>query len=159
MSILAIDPGLENGVAVVDENRNLLLTTEIQVIGEGAGRRLQLYSFNDIIKQFHVTQAVIEDVSSMPHDAKPGLFKFGRAAGALEGALMALRVPTEPVRPPIWKRDMKLLEKSKEDVRALAIQTWPDMEHHFALKKHHNRAEAAMLGLWYLQYGRKRAAA
>ena len=51
MAILAIDPGLNNGIAVLDCERRLLLATEIPMIGEGANRRLNMTSFAGIILQ------------------------------------------------------------------------------------------------------------
>lgn len=152
MTVLAIDPGLSNGIAVLDLERRLLLATEIPVIGEGANRRLNMTSFADIITQFHIDHAVIEDVSAMPKQGVSSTFRFGRAAGAVEGALAALKVPTTFVRPAIWKRDIGAKAKQVENVRALAIQTWPDQAHRFARSKDHNRAEAALIGLWFLQF-------
>lgn len=152
MAVLAIDPGLNNGVAVVDKDLRLLLATEIPVIGEGANKRLNLVSFGDIISQFHIAHAVIEDVSAMPKQGVSSTFRFGRAAGAVEGALAALKVPTTFVRPAIWKKDIGVKAKRAEDVRALAIQTWPDHAQRFSRKLDHNRAEAALLALWFLQH-------
>ena len=152
MAILAIDPGLNNGIAVLDCERRLLLATEIPVIGSGANKRLNLISFADILAQFRVGHAVIEDVAAMPKQGVASMFRFGRAAGAIEGALAALKVPTTFVRPAIWKRDIGAKAKRDEDIRALAIQTWPDQAHRFARKRDHNRAEAALIGLWFLQF-------
>lgn len=152
MAILAIDPGLNNGIAVLDCERRLLLATEIPMIGEGANRRLNMTSFAGIILQFRIEHAVIEDVAAMPKQGVASMFRFGRAAGAIEGALAALKVPTTFVRSAIWKRDIGAKAKQAEDIRALAIQTWPDMAHRFARKLDHNRAEAALIGLWFLQF-------
>lgn len=152
MTILAIDPGLNNGIAILDCQRRLLLATEIPVIGEGANKRLNLISFADILAQFRISHAVIEDVAAMPKQGVSSMFRFGRAAGAIEGALAALKVPTTFVRPTIWKRDIGAKAKQAEDIRALAIQTWPDQAHRFARKLDHNRAEAALIGLWFLQF-------
>lgn len=158
MSILAIDPGLNNGIAVLDIERRLLLATEIPAIGDGANKRLNLASFADIIAQLHVGHAVIEDVSAMPNQGVSSTFRFGRAAGAVEGALAALKLPTAFVRPVVWKRAIGAKAKRDEDVRALAIQTWPDQAHRFARKCDHNRAEAALIGLWFLQHSGWRTA-
>lgn len=152
VSVLAIDPGLSNGIAIVDEDRRLLLASEIPTIGEGANKRLNMVSFADIVNQFRVTNAVIEDVSAMPKQGVSSTFRFGRAAGALEGALSALKVPTTFVRPSQWKKDIGAKAKHDEDVRALAIQTWPDMAHRFSRKLDHNRSEAALIGLWWFQH-------
>lgn len=158
-SVLAIDPGLNNGIAVVDNERKLRLATEIPVIGEGAHKRLNLSSFADIIVQFHVGHAVIEDVSARPGQGVSSMFRFGRAAGALEGALAALKVPTTFVTPARWKKDIGAKAKQDEDIRALAIQTWPDMAHRFQRKADHNRAEAALIALWFHQFSGFREAA
>ncbi len=152
MTILAIDPGLNNGIAVLDCERRLLLATEIPVIGEGANKRLNLISFADILTQFRIRRAVVEDVAAMPKQGLTSTFRFGRAAGSFEGALAALKIPTTFIRPTIWKRDIGAKAKRDEDIRALAIQTWPDQAHRFARKRDHNRAEAALIGLWFLQH-------
>lgn len=159
MTVLAIDPGINNGIAVLDLERRLMLVTEIPVIGEGANKRLNMTSFADIIAQFHVDHAVIEDVSAMPKQGVSSTFRFGRAAGAVEGALSALKIPMTFVRPTIWKRDIGAKAKQVEDVRALAIQTWPDQAHRFSRRLDHNRADAALIGLWFLQFSGFREAA
>lgn len=151
-TILAIDPGINNGIAVLTIDRRLLLASEIPQIGEGANKRLNLTSFSDIVTNFRVTHAVIEDVSAMPKQGVSSTFRFGRATGALEGAIQALRLPISFVRPAQWKKDFGAKAKRDEDIRALAIQTWPEMAHRFGRKKDHNRAEAALIALWGLQY-------
>lgn len=151
--ILAVDPGINNGVAVLHEDRRLLMASEIPHIGEGANKRLNLASFADVITGFRVTHAVMEDVGAMPGQGVSSTFRFGRATGALEGAIQALRVPITFVRPAQWKKDIGAKAKADEDIRALAIQTWPDMAHRFGRKLDHNRAEAALIALWYLQFG------
>ena len=52
-----------------------------------------------------------------------------------------------------WKRDIGAKAKEAEDIRALAIQTWPQQADRFARKLDHNRAEAALIGLWFLTTG------
>lgn len=159
MSLLAVDPGLSNGLAVLDWDRRLLLATEIPIIGEGAHKRLNMASFSDIIRQYHVVEAVIEDVGAMPKQGVSSTFRFGRATGALEGALAVLHVPTTFVHPAKWKKALGAKAKADEDIRALAIQTWPDQAHRFGRKLDHNRAEAALIGLYYLQNSGIRSAA
>ena len=39
----------------------------------------------------------------------------------------------------------------KEGARCLALQRWPTAAHFFPLKKNHNRAEAALLGAYYVE--------
>ena len=148
--ILAIDPGLSNGLAVLDPHADLLFATEIAPIGDGARKRLPLASLVDLIEQYGVTHAVVEDVSAMPKQGISSSFRFGRATGSFEGVLSALKIPTTFIRPAIWKKPLGV-GATKEGARCLAIQRWPAAAHFFPLKRHHNRAEAALLGAYYVE--------
>jgi crossover junction endodeoxyribonuclease RuvC len=151
MIVLSIDPGLMNGVAVLDQHANLLFATEIEPIGEGARKRLPLAGLVDLIKRHGVTHAVVEDVSAMPQQGVSSSFRFGRATGSFEGVLSALKIPTTFIRPAVWKKSFGVAGASKEGARCLALQRWPAAAHFFQLKKHHNRAEAALLGAFFVE--------
>lgn len=150
MTILAVDPGLNNGIAVLGYDRQLLTAGEIPIIGEGPSKRLHLAFLVSIIDLCSVKEAVVEDVSAMPQQGVSSTFRFGRATGAIEGALSALGIPTAFVKPAAWKKAIGAKAKADENIRALAIQQWPSMAHLFARVKDHNRAEAALIGLHYL---------
>jgi len=149
--LLAIDPGLSNGVAILDQHADILLATEIVPIGEGARKRLPLAGLVDLIEQYGVTHAVVEDVSAMPRQGISSSFRFGRATGSLEGVLSALKIPTAFVRPAIWKKPLGIAGATKEGARCLALQRWPAAAHFFPRKKDHNRAEAALLGAYFVE--------
>jgi hypothetical protein len=149
--ILAIDPGLSNGVAVLDQHADLLFATEIAPIGEGARKRLPLAGLVDLIEQYGVTCAVVEDVSAMPRQGVSSSFRFGRATGSFEGVLSALKIPTTFIRPVVWKKPLGAAGATKEGARCLALQRWPTAAHFFPRKKDHNRAEAALLGAYYVE--------
>jgi crossover junction endodeoxyribonuclease RuvC len=150
MIVLAVDPGLANGLAVLNLHADLLFATEIEPIGEGARKRLPLASLVDLIEQYGVTHAVVEDVSAMPKQGISSSFRFGRATGSFEGVLSALKVPTTFIRPAVWKKSLGV-SATKEGARCLAIQRWPAAAYFFPLKKNHNRAEAALLGAYYVE--------
>ena len=149
--ILAIDPGLSNGVAILDQHANLLLATEITPIGEGARKRLPLAGLVDLVEQYAVTCAVVEDVGAMPRQGVTSSFRFGRATGSFEGVLSALKIPTTFIRPAVWKKPLGVAGATKESARCLALQRWPAAAHFFPLKLHHSRAEAALLGAYYAE--------
>ena len=140
MTVLSVDPGLTNGVAILDPNANLLFATEITPIGEGARKRLPLASLVDLIEQYGVTHAVVEDVSAMPGQGVSSSFRFGRATGSFEGVLSALKIPTTFIRPAVWKKSLGVAGASKEGARCLALQRWPAAAHFFPRKKNHNSA-------------------
>ena len=76
MIVLAVDPGLANGLAVLNLHADLLFATEIEPIGEGARKRLPLASLVDLIEQYGVTHAVVEDVSAMPGQGVSSSFRL-----------------------------------------------------------------------------------
>lgn len=149
MTLLAIDPGLNNGFAVVTDGGELLIASEFPVAGLKANKRLMLAGLADMIGQFQITRAVMEDVGAMPKQGVMSTFRFGRAAGQVEGALMALKIPLQFVRPSVWKRAYGV-GADKDNMRALAMQRWPHHQDRFKLVKDQHRAEAAMLGLYHL---------
>jgi crossover junction endodeoxyribonuclease RuvC len=151
MMVLAVDPGLSNGLAVLDQHANLIFAMDIAPIGEGARKRLPLAGLVDLIERYGVTHAVVEDVSAMPKQGISSAFRFGRATGCLEGVLSALKIPTAFVRPAVWKKPLGIAGATKEGARCLALQRWPAAAHFFPRKKDHGRAEAALLGAYYIE--------
>ena len=120
-------------------------------MGDGANRRLNLSGLKSLCEKYDISEAVIEDVAAMPGQGVSSMFRFGRATGSLEGGLQALGVSLEFVRPATWKKSIGAKAKSTENVRALALQRWPHMADRFSRKKDHNRAEAVLIGCWFLE--------
>lgn len=148
--LLAVDPGLDNAFAVLRFDGSLELVSEFPAVGEKSDKRLVLGGLPDLINQFNIKHAVVENVGSMPKQGIASSFRFGRAAGAIEGALAAARIPLDLVRPPVWKRYFGT-DASGNAMRELAVRQWPKHTERFKLVKHHNRAEAALLGLWWVR--------
>src|SRR5262245_20111254 len=97
--VLSIDPGLNNGVAIVDDERQLRYVGELVATGDGPSRRINVCPLADLLKKHGVTHAIVEDVSSMPKQGTSSTFRFGRAAGTIEGAIGVLGLPMVFVRP------------------------------------------------------------
>ena len=104
-----------------------------------------------MIEQYGVTHAVVEDFSAMPGQGVSSSFRFARATGSFEGVLSALKIPTTFIRAAVWKKPLGIAGVTKEGARCLALQRWPAAAHFFPLKRHHNRAEAALLGAYYVE--------
>jgi crossover junction endodeoxyribonuclease RuvC len=96
------------------------------------------------IQQIKPGYAMIELVSSMPKQGVASTFKFGRAFGTVLGVLAATGTPYHFVGPGRWKKHFRL-SADKEQARALAVRLWPEAAGQFSLKKHHGRAEAALI--------------
>lgn len=96
------------------------------------------------IEQMRPALAVIEMVGAMPGQGVASTFHFGKSYGTIIGVAAALKIPVHFVAPTKWKRHFGL-SKDKELSRARALELWPARAELFAKKKHHGRAEAALL--------------
>jgi crossover junction endodeoxyribonuclease RuvC len=101
-----------------------------------------------------VRMAVVERVGSMPGQGIASAFKFGTACGIIRGVLAARGVPVMYVTPGVWKKHFKL-DADKEKCRRVAIERFPDV-HGLDRKKDHGRAEALLMGIWYIETQEKR---
>lgn len=94
----------------------------------------------------------------MPRQGSSSGFKYGRATGALEAAIVLSAIPLEIVEPTAWKRFWHLPAKDKERSRQQALQLFPAAHGLLARKKDHGRAEAALIALYGLRTSRAVAA-
>ena len=147
--ILGVDPGLTGAVALWDDSLDALEvrdapTVEIKV-GRSKNRTVYLKSaYKDIIKTLEPDLAIVEEVNGIKGQSASASFNFGRGLGLLEGILIAFDVPIHPVSPIAWQRALRV-PAGKDGSRLRATQLYPAYSHLFSLKKHHGRAEAALI--------------
>lgn len=164
MKLLGIDPGKTGALAIVervspsaDQRVRLIDLIDVPVSGEGAKCRVDA-TVLDFIAKHKPDQAIIERAQAMPTIMEDGrkkgqgassAFLYGRITGALEMAVMGMRVPFQTCESIHWKKAHGLLKTDKENSRQRAIHLFPDRAaEFFSLMKHHNRAEAALIA-WY----------
>ena len=153
MKIIAIDPGLVGAGAVLDTGGDLVEVFDLPTIGEGNRRRIDAANLADLIRAHEpYTFAMVELVNSWPKQGVASTFRFGRAHGTILGVIGALTIPVRHVSPAKSKKALGLYGDA-ETSRARAIETWPAHADLFARKRDHNRAEAALLGLYGLKNG------
>ncbi len=149
--ILGADPGMTGALALIDQHGNLIHTADIVSI-EG---RVDGYSLRDSIvammECYGINMAVVENVGSMPKQGVSTTFKFGRAAGCLDGVLQALDCPMAYVTPAQWKTKLKMSGKAKDYPRQWCRQHWPTVSDFNAVGKGQARADAACLALAWLE--------
>lgn len=151
--ILGIDPGLSGALAFLD-GANLIVhdmpTFELPVYGgkvKKVRRVLDEARLAGLLMLNPPDMAIVENVHSMPEQGVASSFKFGMVFGAIRGELAALGIPVKYVEPAVWKRYFKLTS-DKDKSRQIASQLMPAHAHHWPLKKHDGRAEAALLALY-----------
>lgn len=153
MYILAIDPGLDGALALRAPGAPLVIAdmpTEMRRLANGKERRV--IDYETLVRS--IGQAalcdyvlVIEDVGGIPGQAASAAFKFGEGVGVIVGAAMACRMRIERVHPATWKSALRV-SADKNEARARASELMPDSAHHWPLKKHDGRAEAALLAYY-----------
>lgn len=158
MWFAGVDPGLNGSVAFFSQAGSMRLLiydfiTEENKVGRTRRRNIKIPETANIFKQFIAFEglphiALVETPHSMPTDGHVGAFKFGKVCGILEGMIGALGIQSIGIVPAVWKSRLGLTSK-KEDSLVMARKVFgPDHSHYFTLKKHNDRAEAALLA-WY----------
>jgi crossover junction endodeoxyribonuclease RuvC len=134
---LGVDPGITGGIAFLFANR--VVAEDIPT----AGGEVDVDTLVRRVREMQPALAIIERANAMPKQGVSSTFKYGVAYGSLRAVVALSNVPYRLVTPATWKKYFRL-DADKEKSRALAIQLWPGCDY-FALKKHHGRAEAALI--------------
>lgn len=165
--ILSIDPGLTGAWALFEERGNWLAVGDMPAVHDGAlgwvnGVELQSNLMAAI--QGRPTIAVIERVTPMPKQGVTSMFNFGVAFGSTLGVLSAMHLRIELVSPLTWKRGLGLVfskevtqterKRASLDKARILFPLAP-----LELAKHHGRAEALLLGYWFIERRNLRKAA
>jgi crossover junction endodeoxyribonuclease RuvC len=152
MKLLGIDPGLSGAFAVLDAaTGNIVAVCDLPVLnisrGKAARRDLDGHSLLRLIEDQHPDHAFIEQAQAMPGQSAYATGIFFQVYGEIRGLLIGAGVPLTIVSPNKWKRSLGV-PAGKDGARARASQLLPDGARQWPLKKHHGRAEAALIALY-----------
>lgn len=117
--IAGIDPGQSGGIAI------LTFTGEIVAVWPMPETEHEVIQG---LAEFQARLAVValEKVGPMPKQGVASVFKFGRSYGFLRGALTAMLIRVEDVRPQEWQKALGCMSGGKKAVtRQKAQQLWP----------------------------------
>lgn len=151
--VIGVDPGLSGAIAYYDGVRVVTFDMPtFEVVQRNKKRReIDAVQMSTIIATYHPQHLILEQVSAMPGQGVTSMFNFGRAYGAVEGVVGALRIPMTRVTPQRWKSALRL-NADKGESRRRATQLFPDDAAQWARVKDDGRAEAALLA-YYLAKG------
>lgn len=144
--ILGIDPGKTGALAMLYKDGALFIEDAPSIKKEINGAAVA-----QIIQEFGPSVAIIEQVNSFGM-GRQSAFNFGQGVGVFKGVLAALGVPYIAVTPAKWKKHYGI-GKDKDEARATATRLFPTKADLFKRKKDADRAEAALIALWYQQAG------
>lgn len=163
--ILAIDPGLTGAWALLERDGRVIALGDLPVIADMKTKTIDAAVLADrwlaLIGERDVT-GIIERVHPMPASGSQGAFSQGMTLGSSWAALRFIDASVEFVTPGSWKRDLGLLAPGATDIarkrasldkaRLLFPRASLDRQ------KDHGRAEALLIGYWYLKRDSLRAA-
>jgi crossover junction endodeoxyribonuclease RuvC len=142
--VMAVDPGISGAVAFFFPMvPSRIAVDDVPV----AGGEINTAELARLIRIHRPTLAVLEKAQCMPKNGAVSMFNYGRSYGDVRGVIGALEVPIHFVTPATWKRHLGL-SADKEECRMRAIRMFPSAAESFKLKKHHGRAEAALIALY-----------
>jgi hypothetical protein len=160
MMIIGCDPGLTGAMALIDPARGLLDVMDLPVCasGQATGRMQQWLDCEAIRAGLCVwsekysfasdsIHPVIEKPIPMPTLNASTIAAQFDAFGVLR-ALLSRLGKVEAVPPVEWKR-MYGFGKDKDQARSTCLSLYPNAP--ITLVKHHNRAEAVLIGHWHLR--------
>jgi len=155
--ILGIDVGLTGAVAVFSDEGTPIEVYDVPTMANGKNARRVKWQVNAgalshglwdrLMREYNTpkeTTAYVEQQAPMPAQGVSSVFSLGHSLGTVQAVLAAIGIPFLMVQPQEWKKHFKLQHTDKDASRTLAIRLFPTMELH--LKKHHNRAEALLIG-------------
>ena len=155
--ILGIDPGVTGALCLLRPDGSSELR-DVPTLDVKPRRILDLHALAGILAGWAPERPTcwIELVGPRPTDGCVGAFSFGGMWWGLKAMAVAHGMPLEAVAPIRWRRAVGLQAGDGKDAsRARASALLPQMAHHWPLKSHDGRAEAALIAL----YGQRRAAA
>ena len=149
--VLGADPGMTGALSLIDQHGNLITTADIT----STDGRVNVGELRDNIAAmmdiYGVDMAVVENVASMPKQGVSTTFKFGRAAGHLEGMLSGLQIPIALIPPSQWKAKLHMAGKDKDYPRVWCQRRWPTVTDFKAKGTGQARADAACIALAWLE--------
>ena len=153
MIVMAIDPGLSGAIAVFDGDilRGVVDTpTHSLTRNNKTKRQISASGLAAIFREYKPDHVVVEKVNAMPGQGVTSMFSFGRSLGVIEGILAAFEYPATYVPATTWTKGIGR-GAGKDASRARACELYPSHQKSFARVKDDGRADAVLIGAWYLK--------
>lgn len=152
-AIIGIDPGINGSYSLCtladpDLEPIFSVCADLPTMGDDAKRRINAAELFYQLQKMRPDRAVIERAGSMPDQGIASAFRYGRAVGAIESAVMCAGIPVTFIESRAWKKFYGLVGPDKEQSRQTAILRFPGAAHFFPLKKSHNLAESCLIAYY-----------
>lgn len=156
MKIVCFDPGKSASWARYDTHTpHLMQMGDVNSTGVGRLSRPCAIHIRDLISDADLV--LVEEVAPMGPEGVVSSFTFGMAFGTILSAVQGAEKPLRMVTPKQWSAVLKIkpgVPKAEKKAASIAycLELWPGHAD-LTLKKHHNRADAALMIYWYMKHG------
>lgn len=148
--ILAIDPGTTGALAVLRPDATLHVAGDLPVTTRRQAKRLVTeidpVQLDDLLRAWP-GDVVLERMTAQGRNGSLSNYSLGHTYATITTVLALQGRTVHLVLPSRWKRDLDITADKKSALARARTEWGVDA---FPLEKHHNRAEAALLGLWHL---------
>ena len=126
--VIGVDPGNTGTIVILDTDGGYISHHQMPTKTVGKDTRVCGKGIADLLHLMdkYVEAAYIEQVHAMPKQGVSSTFTFGYAAGAVQGALEALKIPCYKIRPQEWKKMFDLKGSEKDDARLTLVDELSD---------------------------------
>ena len=161
---LGIDIGVDGAIAVFDDEGRFVEVFDLPTMEGAIGKTRRVINslalHGMLLRRsgpLDGTRALIERVHAMPLNGVIATFSQGHSLGSVTTVLALLGIACELVQPTAWKKAVGLPAKpekkqAKEISRCAAIRLYPEAAPFLELKKHHNRADAILIGRYHFAH-------
>lgn len=159
-TLLAVDPGINGAMALFIAGRAELvidMPTVTQRVNRNNRRHPDVRALSAIVGAAieHADMLpllVMERVSATPNDGASRAFVFGRFFESVRQCAACYGMDERTVPPSKWMQDLRK-PKGKPASLAMAREHFPGFQQRLARAKDDGRAEALLIGKWYLTHG------
>lgn len=156
---IGIDPGISGALALL--HGDLVFVYDMPTITVKKAKKQQkcispietLDVLRGWFEEYGALPCAIEEVGAMPGNGSTGMFRFGDSYGVVRAMAIAAGHRVQYVRPAVWKKHLAL-GQDKGKSRLVAQEMWPTQSDLFKRVKDDGRAEASLLALWAVKFGR-----
>jgi crossover junction endodeoxyribonuclease RuvC len=139
MNLVGIDPGVTGALAQFQDSRLIAIADIPTFDGRVDGIELSaLLQGADMV--------YLENTHPMPKNGSIASYKLGLNTGIIIGCVQSLAIPLTRISVHAWRSWNGLGKASKDASRGLARELYPQLADELRLAKHHNRAEAVLIG-------------
>ena len=153
MIVIAIDPGLSGAIAVfTDDLLVAVIDTPTHELTRNnkTKRQISASGLAAIFRDYKPGHVIVEKVTAQPGNGSVSMFSFGRSFGLIEGIVGAFEISATYVMPSVWTKGIGR-GAGKDASRARACELYPVWEKSFARVKDDGRADAVLIGAWWLK--------